>query len=332
MTYLQTEIAYLTDKYSLNKDVKGKVFVIGGASGLIGSYLLELVSNAGGSVVAISRSGGVCTEVPGVKYIKGDVSENASDKIENADYIIHAASPANPKVFDEDPVGVINANVRGTERALALSKKTGAKLLFASSSEVYGENIYNRPLKEEDAGTVDSTLPRACYTESKRLAENLCVNYDRQFGTHSVIARIAFCYGGNFLASDNRVIPQFIRMALNDKKIIMKSSGAMRRSYIYVADVAVAIIKLLTSSFTGVINICGDEVVSIRQLAQTICESTGAALEVDPLFATNSQGASPFSGGVLDCRKLLTFGYVPEFNIKKGMHSSIAIYMENRKC
>ena len=332
MTYLQTETKHLIDKYALEKDVKGKVFVISGASGLIGSYLLELILEAGGEIVAISRSGGVFEKTAAIKYIKGDVSDNAYDGIQKADYIIHAASPANPKAFDEDPVGVIKANVSGTANALALAKRTGAKLLFTSSSEVYGENIYDRPLKEEDFGVVNSVAPRACYTESKRLAENLCVNHDKQFGTRSIIARIAFCYGGNFLASDNRVIPQFIKMALTDGKLVMKSSGSMRRSYVYVADVAVAIIKLLSSSFTGVVNVCGKEVVSIRQLAQTICDATGATLEVDPEFATNAQGTAPFSGGVLDCEKLLGFGYTPEFDIKKGIRSAIAIYKENKTC
>lgn len=330
MTFLQNEIREIIKNYNISEDVKNKIFVVSGASGLIGNYVSALIANAGGKVIAISRSGNVIKGVSNIRYIHGSVCESAYDSITEADYIIHAASPATPKIFDEDPVGVIRTNIAGTFKALDLARRTGAKLLLTSSSEIYGENIHNRALKEEDSGLVDSVAPRACYTESKRLAENLCVNYDRQFGTKSIIARIAFCYGGNFTAADNRVVPQFIRMALKDKKIIMKSSGAMRRSYIYVADVAVAIIKLITSEFTGAINICGDEVVSIRELAQAVCDCTGAVLETDSQYQNSLQGAAPFSGGVLDCEKLKSFGFTPAFNIQSGINSAVKIYRENK--
>lgn len=328
MTFLQNEIREIIKNYNISEDVKNKIFVVSGASGLIGNYVSALIANAGGKVIAISRSGNVIKGVSNIRYIHGSVCESAYDSITEADYIIHAASPATPKIFDEDPVGVIRTNIAGTFKALDLARRTGAKLLLTSSSEIYGENIHNRALKEEDSGLVDSVAPRACYTESKRLAENLCVNYDRQFGTKSIIARIAFCYGGNFTASDNRVVPQFIRMALKDKKIIMKSSGGMKRSYVYVGDVAAAIIKLLTSSYIGAINICNDEIVSIRQLAQVVCNFTGAVLEIDRQYLNNEQGAAPFSGCVLDCSKLKGLGFMPQFDIHRGIRSAIEIFKE----
>ena len=326
---IEQELIRVAESFSIPQMIKGKTVVVTGASGLIGSYLSALISCAGGRVIAISTSGRHIPFAKGdVTYFRADVTKGFPREITEADYIVHAASPANPKAFDKDPIGVIFANVQGTANALDLARRTGAKLLFASSSEVYGENIYGRALKESDAGTVDSLSPRSCYTESKRLAENLCINYDRQFGTQSIVARIAFCYGGNFGLQDNRVVPQFVRMALNDGAIIMQSSGAMCRSYIYVADVAAAIIKLLASDFTGAVNIATDEIVSIKQIAESVCLVTNARLEIDKRYLENAQGVSPFSGCVLDCEKLKGLGFVPIFDLAKGIASTIEIYKE----
>lgn len=328
MQNLRNEIAKLISKYSLQDIARNKRYIVSGASGLIGGYLCALLSMAGGKVTAISRSGkilnGICVE----RNVVGDVRKDAYSTIEEADYIIHAASPASPKVYDTDPLMVIETNVMGTKNALDLAKRTNAKMALISSSEVYGENIWRRPLKEDDPGVVISTNPRSCYSESKRLAENLCVNYDKQFGTQSIIARVAFCYGGNFMNSDDRVVPQFIKMALESGKIVMKSSGIMKRSYIYVADVAIAIIKLLFMNVHGVYNICNEEIVSIRELAENICEITNATLELDEDYSNNAQGISPFSSGILDGGKLRSLGITAEFDIRRGLVAAINAYKE----
>lgn len=333
MSFYYNEIQKIADNTYINKEsLVGKKFLVTGANGLIGRYFTDILVSCGAAVSVLVRDAKKAEKIFGdsVNIFEYDVSKVDIAKLPNFDYIIHAASPANPKAFIDDPIGTINANIMGTRNILELSRRCGASIVFTSSSEVYGENIYNRALSENDYGIVDCTNPRACYTESKRMSENMCVAYQKQFGVEILIARIAFCYGGNFTDSDNRVVPQFIRMALEDKNILMQSSGTMVRSYIYVADVVESILYLLTNNFYGVYNIANpDSTVSIRDLAETICELTDARFEINAEYLDNKKGVSPFTNGILDSSKLIKV--LPQkmrFNIKDGLRSSINIFKE----
>lgn len=334
MSYYEEEIKkILADTYINVGFFKNKNALITGATGLIGQYFVDFFLRLGSKVTVLVRKYSVAQKIfkNKVEIIECNVENIDIDKIKRVDYIIHAASPANPTAFDIDPIGTIHANVNGTENMLKLAKKYNVPIVFTSSCEIYGENIYNKPLREEDYGIVNCVKPRSCYTESKRLAENLIVSYNKQYGINFLIARIAYCYGGNFSANDNRVVPEFIRMALNKKKITLRSSGAMVRSYIYVADVVESILFLLSKKIYGIFNIANrNSITSIRELAENICKLTCATFEIDAEFQNDDQGVAPFTNGILDSSKLENI--LPckmRYNIIDGLKSAVAIFKEH---
>jgi len=333
------------DMFCENVDLSAicnKAIMVTGASGLIGSYLVDVLMRFNGvqnnctKVYAIARNSERALERfkeyienPLFHLVEHDVSSPATFDFP-VDYIIHAASNANPKAFDEDPIGTIQANVTGTLYLLGYAKKCGAlKLLYISSSEVYGEPFTTGTIYDENSmGAVDPMKPRACYTESKRMAENICVNYGKQYGVSSCIARVCFAYGPTFTSSDNRVIPQLLRKALNGQDIVLKSTGDLVRSYAYLYDVVSGLFKILLEGKTGeAYNIANhNSNVSIREIAETIAEVTGVKLLFDLPKEDQDKGYAPFSEALLDAGKLEASGWKPSFDIKAGLKQTIDIW------
>jgi nucleoside-diphosphate-sugar epimerase len=169
--------------------------------------------------------------------------------------------------------------------------------------------------------------PRACYTESKRMAENICVNYTKQYGVPTCIARVCFVYGPTFKSSDNRVIPQFLRKALNGQDIVLKSTGDLVRSYAYLFDVASGLFKILLEGKTGeAYNIANrNSNVSIREIAETIAELTGVKLLFDLPKEDQEKGYAPFSEALLDATKLEKLGWTPHYRISDGISNIVKI-------
>lgn len=321
-------------------ELTGKSILISGASGLIGSYLVDVIlqnNEQKGSttkVFALSRNIDYSkkrfkeySSNPFLKIIKQDITEPLNVSFD-CNYIIHAASSATPKAFDEDPIGTIKANVIGTLNLLELARDNKAKLLYISSSEVYGEPLEKDAiLSESSLGLVDQMNPRSCYTESKRLAENICLNYFKQYRVQNTIARVCFVYGPTFSENDNRVIPQFLRRALNDENIIMKSTGELRRSYAYIYDVASGLFRILFNGDNGAVyNVSNSRSnVSIREIAEIIAQITGVQIGFDLPETKTTSGYSPFSSAILDSSKLERMGWRPLFDMKEGMARTLQI-------
>lgn len=318
-----------------------KSIMITGASGLIGSYLVDILMHANEvqnnhiRVYAIVHDKSKVIDrfkkymmQPFFQLIEQDVSE--PNKFEfKVDYIIHAASKANPLSFERDPIGTIKTNVNGTLKLLDYAKKSSTvKFLFLSSSEVYGEPITSgTTYNESSMGIVDQLKPRSCYTESKRMAENICVNYMRQYGVNTCIARIGFAYGPTFTNEDDRVIPQFLRKALNGKDILLKSTGSLVRSYIYLFDTASGLFKILFDGKNGeVYNVANrNSNVSIREIADEISALAGVSLIVDLPEEEQNKGYAPFSESLLDASKLESLGWKPIFDMENGIKNTFSI-------
>ena len=321
-------------------ELTAKSVVITGASGLIGSYLVDVIlqnNEQKGSttkVFALSRNIDYSkkrfkehSSNPFLQIIKQDITEPLNVSFD-CDYVIHAASNATPKAFDSDPIGTIKANVIGTLNLLELTRNNKAKLLYISSSEVYGEPLEkDAVLSESYLGLVDQMNPRSCYTESKRLAENICLNYHKQFGVKNSIARVCFAYGPTFSENDNRVIPQFLRRALNDENIIMKSTGELRRSYAYIYDVASGLFRILFDGGNGAVyNVSNSKSnVSIREIAEVIAQITRVQIDFDLPETKITSGYSPFSSAILDSSKLERLHWKPRYDIYQGLQSTIEI-------
>lgn len=319
--------------------LRNKSILITGASGLIGSYLVDAimhsnnVHNNSTKVFAVVRNIERSQEIfqkycnnPLFTFVKLDISK--SFKIDlSVDFIVHAASNANPAAFDSDPIGTIKANVNGTIYILDYAKKHGVKkVLFLSSSEVYGEPLTSGTIYNENSmGIVNPILPRSCYTESKRMAENICVNYNKQFGVATNIVRICFAYGPTFNKTDNRVVPQFIRNAKNMENILLKSSGNLVRSYAYIYDVISGILKILSEGEIGeVYNISNrNSNVSIREIAETVADLAGVRVVFDIPEKEKDKGYSPFSKSLLDSTKLEELGWNPEYDLKSGINQTL---------
>lgn len=249
------------------------------------------------------------------------------------DYIVHGASIASPTWYRTHPLETIDVNVTGTRRLLDLAlEKAVSGFLYLSSSEIYGDPPPERiPTSEEYWGHVSSTGPRACYDESKRLAETLCTTYTRLYGLRITIVRPFNVYGPRLRLDDRRVVPDFVRDVLHDRPITLLGDGRATRSFCYVTDFVTAILLLLNSGAEGeTFNVGNDEEITIGRLAELVDELSGRRLGVrfetsdDPAYLTdNPSRRSP------DLRKLkAATEWKPEVGLRDGLERTLAYYLE----
>ena len=297
--------------------LEGNNILITGATGLIGSSLVDVLMNIGCSVYAHGRN-----EERAKKrfsnywntnrffFIKGDITKPLDSNV-NFDYIIHAASNASPNFFKEKPVEVITSNIIGTHHLIEYGLTHGLKrMLFVSSGEVYGEGT-GKAFVETDSGYIDCATTRACYPSSKRAAETLCVSYADEYGADIVIARPCHTYGPFFTKSDNRVYAQFIRNVLNDEDIVMKSTGEQFRSWCYVVDCVSALLHiLLKGESVQAYNIADENSnISIRELAEIIAEIGGRRVIIDIPKENEKKGFNPVTKSVFSIEKIESLGW-----------------------
>lgn len=325
----------------INK-LSGKTILITGASGLIGSYIVETIGylNSEGKlavpckVLAMQKS--TITKDSRLGYLLGRadiqfVSHNAAEPYSpdsKIDYIIHSAGMSAPAFFLEDPLGTIDVNVKGIRWILEYAKNNKIEsVLYMSSGEIYGNpTAENIPTPESYNGNVSTMGPRACYTSSKRLSETLCRIYFEKYEVPVKIARPFIVYGPGLDISDRRVMADFMRSGLNGKSIIMMTPGLDTRSYCYIVDATVAFFELLLSDKNSeAFNVASDlEEVSIHDVAtlvHKICDIK-EEVKVEKKDAKFLEGAP--SRVMPDITKLKkTFGYKPEVGIEEGLKRTI---------
>ncbi len=210
-----------------------------GASGFLGSHLSDKLLGQGHSVVAVDDlSTGALQNIrhlltnQNFQFLEHDVRQPLDIKV---DFILNFACPASPVHYQSDPVRTIETNFLGIINLLHLAKKTGAKILQASTSEVYGDPLIS-PQSETYWGNVNPIGIRSCYDEGKRAAETLCFDYKRQFGVDARVIRIFNTYGPRMAIGDGRVVSNFIVQALSGKDITLYGDGSQTRSFCYVSD------------------------------------------------------------------------------------------------
>ena len=271
----------------------GKTVLITGANGLIGTYIiymLHLVNTLEGAnikIVGISKNA-PCQALRYIfksnyKFISADLNKIDYTELQlQTDYIIHGATYAQPGRFLRNYLDTMHLNTSATEKLLQKAKDDGAKFLFLSSSEIYGEpDKDNIPTPEEYPGLCSPVGIRAIYSESKRMGETLCFAYKNFEGVDAKIARISMTYGPGVKLDDERVMANFIKQALNDKKIVMLDDGSKVRTFCYIADCILMLLNILLHGNDFVYNVGGKDCISIKRLAEEICSLTGSTLSVE---------------------------------------------------
>ncbi len=307
----------------------GRTILLTGATGLIGSAVAEILFSlnkkraAGIEILLAGRSEKRTAErfpFGGYRFIPYDALEGQVT-LDEADYIIQAASPADPASYAAMPVETMMANILGLKTWLDWAKGKKTRVLYISSSEVYGKKSGNSPYKETDYGYVDDLNPRACYPLAKRAAETLCASYGKEYGLDFVIARPGHIYGPGMTQTDSRASAQFARKAAAGEDIVMKSAGTQLRSYCYSLDCASAVLAILTSGQSGeAYNISNPaSIVSIREVAETFAQAAGRKIIFENPSDEEAAGYNMMDNSSLDSTKLTALGWRATYDIRQGV-------------
>jgi UDP-glucuronate decarboxylase len=340
MNIIEKDAVYIA-KYDLPWELfRNCTFLISGASGLLASYIIQAlmmlnnVKNYNIKIIALVRNSAKANKKfynhlknKNFTIIEMDICKQfiINEKI---DYIIHAASNADPRHFFTDPVGTFKANCLGTINLLELAKKNQAEFLYFSSGEVYGD-IFQRKegaIFENDYGFVNIDEIRNCYAEGKRVGEMLCQSYLKQYGVNYKIVRPSHTYGPGFALDDSRAFANFTNSVLNDRDIVLNSDGKAMRSFLYIADATLAYFTIILKGEKGqAYNVGGEYEISIFDLASIIIKASGKDLKVkfsEGVFAASSAAKH----GLLSVDKLKKLGWKPSTNEIEGFKKTIEYY------
>lgn len=247
------------------------------------------------------------------------------------DYIIHGANLASPNKIVKEPVETMLSNFMGMNHLLDYARKNNTKkVLYISSSEIYGKKDGAQPYKENEYGFIDLLNSRNSYSVGKRATETLCASYFDEYGTASVIARPGHIYGPTASPQDTRVSSAWAYAVARGENIIMKSDGSQLRSYCYCLDCASAILKVLIKGKNAdAYNISNpDSILSIRQMAEILTASANVNLEMELPTQEEKKRFNPMSNSSLDSTKLIELGWKGLFNAERGFSHTVKILKE----
>lgn len=255
-----------------------KRILITGGAGFIGSHLCEKLLKEGNEVISVDnyftgRKKNIqhLTKNPNFEIIRHDIVNELRAEV---DQIYNFACPASPVHYQYNAISTIKTNVLGTMNMLGLAKKVKARILQASTSEVYG-NPLEHPQKESYWGNVNTIGIRSCYDEGKRISETLCFDYNRQHKVDIRVIRIFNTYGPRMLANDGRVVSNFIVQALSGKDITIYGDGSQTRSFCYVDDLVNGIVAMMNQdSFQGPVNLGNSDEFTVKELAELVIKLT----------------------------------------------------------
>ncbi len=303
-----------------------RILVTGGA-GFLGSHLCDRLIERGDEVVCLDnfftgRKANInhLQNHERFELVRHDVIDPFKFEV---DEIYNLACPASPVHYQHNPIKTVKTNVMGTLHCLGLAKRIGARVLQASTSEVYGDpDVHPQP--EAYRGNVNPIGIRACYDEGKRCAETLCFDYHRSNGVDIRVMRIFNTYGPRMLADDGRVVSNFIVQALKGEPITVYGKGDQTRSFCYMDDLIAGMMGLMDQDDTiGPVNIGNPGEFTILELAEKVIEQTGSSSEIvfEPLPEDDPLQRQPN----IDLAKK-TFGWEPKIALEQGLESTIAYF------
>lgn len=344
----QEDIKYIASLNLPWKNLNNKVILISGASGLIGSCFIDTIMERnkegmnckvyalGRNIDKAKKRFKYCWNNPLFEFITYDINEPLIGKnIGVVDYVLHLASNTHPVAYATDPIGTITTNIIGTKNMLdfAVEKKV-TRFAFASSNEIYGENRGDiEKFDEEYCGYINSNTMRAGYPESKRCGEALCQAYIKQKGLDAVVPRLTRSYGPTMLMSDTKAISQFIRKAICNEDIILKSKGTQYYSYTYVADAVSGLFTILLCGKCGeAYNIADDASdIMLKDLATIIADTSGKKVIFELPDDLEKAGYSKATKARLESSKLRAIGWEAKYDIMQGIQRTVDILKEIQK-
>ena len=309
-----------------------KILVTGGA-GFLGSHLCEALLKQGNEVICMdnyftgSKSNIVhLLDNPYFELYRHDVTMPAHVE---GDEIYNLACPASPIHYQYDPIKTIQTSIMGAINMLGVAKRTGAKILQASTSEVYGDP-HVHPQPEEYWGNVNPIGIRSCYDEGKRCAETLFFDYHRQNNVRIKVIRIFNTYGPNMHPNDGRVVSNFIVQALKGKDITIYDDGSQTRSFCYCDDLIRGMIAMMATpdEITGPINLGNPHEFTIKQLAELVIELTGSKSQIiyEPLPSDDPTQRQP----IIDKAKEI-LNWEPTVQLREGLVKTIEYFDKKLK-
>ena len=302
--------------------------LITGGAGFVGSHLVDRLMQAGEEVICLDNYfTGRKTNIsqwlghPRFELIRHDVTDPIRLEV---DRIWHLACPASPVHYQHNPIKTAKTSFLGTYNALGLARRVGARLLLASTSEVYGDpEVHAQP--ETYRGSVNTIGIRSCYDEGKRIAETLCFDYRRMHGVDVRVVRIFNTYGPRMLPDDGRVVSNFIVQALRGEPLTLYGDGSQTRSFCFVDDLVEGIIRLMNSDCAGPVNIGNPGEFTIRQLAHLVLLKINPSLELvsRPLPSDDPLQRQP----VIDLARR-ELDWEPVVSLDQGLDATIAYFRE----
>ena len=306
-----------------------KRILITGGAGFIGSHLCERLLAEGNEVICLDNFfTGRKQNLNGLldnhrfELVRHDVTEPVLLEV---DQIYNLACPASPVHYQYNPVKTVKTNVMGMINMLGLAKRVHARILQASTSEVYGDPLIH-PQTEDYWGNVNTIGLRSCYDEGKRVAETLMMDYHRQNGVDTRIVRIFNTYGERMLENDGRVVSNFIVQALRGEELTIYGEGTQTRSFCYVSDLVDGLIKLMNAEGDDIhmhVNMGNPGEFTMKELADEVGKATGKSIRIKnmPLPEDDPKQRQP---NIERARKLL--GWEPKIPLAEGLKRTVAYF------
>jgi len=305
--------------------------LVTGGAGFVGSHLIDRLMAKGEEVICLDnyftgRKDNIRHWIshPNFELIRHDVTEPIRLEV---DRIWHLACPASPVHYQFNPIKTAKTSFLGTYNMLGLARRVGARLLLASTSEVYGDPEVH-PQPESYRGCVNTIGIRSCYDEGKRIAETLCFDYKRMHDVEIRVVRIFNTYGPRMLEDDGRVVSNFIVQALRGEPLTLYGDGMQTRSFCYVDDLVEGFLRLMEGPHTGPMNIGNPGEFTIKQLAELVRDRINPNLELvyRPLPQDDPLQRQP----VIDlAREVL--GWEPQVSLQQGLEPTIADFRKRVK-
>lgn len=343
MNKIVQEDLEIISNYNLQwEQFRDSTILVTGATGYIGSWIVQTLLYLNKKFdynIRIIVSGKnylkfLCQFKPSKNliFIDIDLSENFSYFFQNVDFVIHAASIADPVEYTKNPVETIKVNTIGTINLLdSLDKENCKGFLFLSSGWANGILNDNQiPTKETDYGTLDTMDVVSCYGESKRMGENICASYYKQFGIPTKVARISYAYGPLMnLETDNRAIANFISSIIRDQKIVMNSNGKATRSFCYISDIITALFTILLKGNDGqVYNASNGEENTIMDVVSDLITNFSSKYKIE-LLIKNDNIFRP-TRACLSGDKLKSLGWNYKYNLNQGLKRTVESYLNEQ--